>query len=160
MVSPDTTLPENLSDWMSTQRWYGAKGTSPLLERIGGWEVYSDDVVVSTHYLLDHTDGRAALYQVPLTTRSTPLTGVEPIAAVDGRFTSDAPYDPVYAAVLLRMIFGEGVSGAGASVSFVRPTAARAGGGGLAVGAREGRNAVAGDSAMVIGSSGSSPAIT
>ena len=110
-MSLDITLPENLSDWMSTQRWYGAKGTSPLLERIGGWVVYSDDVAVSTHYLLDHTDGRAALYQVPLTTRSTPLAGVQPIAAIDGRFTYDAPSDPVYAATLLRMILGEDVSG-------------------------------------------------
>lgn len=79
----------------------------PRIERIGGWQVETPGVRISTHYLLDRIDGRPALYQVPLTERVERLPDSELIGMVDGRFVYDATADPVYASTVLRMILGE-----------------------------------------------------
>jgi maltokinase len=105
----DPTLPDSLASWVSAQRWYGAKGRQPRLERIGGWTLDVDaDVRISTHYVLDRGETVITLYQVPLTERITALDGLEPIGQADGRYIYDAPHDPVYAGALLNLMLTEG----------------------------------------------------
>lgn len=92
---------------MMTQRWFANKGATPVLEQIGAlsFEPREDGVQVVTHLLLDHTVGKPALYQVPLTYRAEPLSNS---AALVGRFNGawvyDAPYDPAYTRALLDTI--------------------------------------------------------
>ncbi|NEM90392.1 phosphotransferase [Galbitalea soli] len=104
-------LPHELGEWVAQQRWYGGKGSEPVLERIGGWQAGDDEVVISTHYLLDHSDGGSTLYQVPLTERAHPLGTLAPIAVVEGRYLYDAPHDPAYAATILDLILHERPAG-------------------------------------------------
>jgi maltokinase len=111
--SPD--LPPGLGDWVSQQRWYGAKGSDPHLERIGGWslDVTSDGapVRITTHYVLDRGIDRITLYQVPLTERDVPLDGLAAIGTLGGRQVYDAPHDPAYAAAILDVILTESEAG-------------------------------------------------
>jgi maltokinase len=114
-VSTDASIPENLPQWVAAQRWYADKGSIPRFERIGGWGFERDGVVVTTHYLLDHGAGRATLYQVPLSERTTAIEGAIPVATVvdEGslteRFIYDATADPIYAAALLELMLSERV---------------------------------------------------
>ncbi|MCU1406648.1 MAG: hypothetical protein JWQ43_2951 [Glaciihabitans sp.] len=113
-MTSDGVLPDNLPEWLSTQRWYASKGSTPQIESIGGWQVERDGAVITTHYLIDHLGGRTALYQVPLSQRDTPLEGITPIddALVSShnvetgshRYTYDATSDPAYAAALLELM--------------------------------------------------------
>jgi trehalose synthase-fused probable maltokinase len=96
-----------LSPWMTRQRWFANKGAVPVLEHIGsvGFESAEPDVSVITHLVLDHTVGKPALYQVPLTYRREPLP--HPTALVgefDGQWVYDAPYDSAYTGALLDAI--------------------------------------------------------
>jgi maltokinase len=117
-VSIDAVLPENLADWLTTQRWYTNKTTAPRFERIGGWRVEDKDASFATHYLLDHVvtaEGgqRSVLYQVPLSERVTALPDVEPIGTIgevgtpSERLVYDATSDPAYAAMILRIMLAE-----------------------------------------------------
>jgi maltokinase len=112
-VSTETSIPENLPHWVAAQRWYADKGSIPRFERVGGWSIERDSVVITTHYLLDHGAGRATLYQVPLSERQSELEGSRPIATVgeagsaDERFIYDATADPVYAAALLDLMLSD-----------------------------------------------------
>lgn len=96
-----------LSPWMTRQRWFANKGSTPVLEQIGTWalEPVGSGVRVTTHLLLDHTVGKPALYQVPLTYREQPLTNASAlIGEFDGRWVYDAPYDAAYTSALLGVI--------------------------------------------------------
>jgi maltokinase len=118
VVSIDAVLPDNFSGWLTAQRWYTNKTSTPNFDRIGGWRVDEGDVAFATHYLLDHvvtSDGaeRAVLYQVPLSERTSPLEAVEPIGTIgepgssSERLVYDATSDPAYAAMLLRIMLTE-----------------------------------------------------
>ena len=92
---------------MTRQRWFANKGGMPVLEEIGGWELPTDDpgVRVVTHLMLDHTVGKPALYQVPLTYRSQPLVGSGALVGeLDGTYVYDGPHDPAYTRALLEFI--------------------------------------------------------
>lgn len=104
-------LPVQLAEWMRRQRWYANKGSVPLLERRGGWELIAGDARIETHYVLDRQARGATLYQVPLTVRSAPLDGVEPLWQEAGEFVYDAPRDPEYARALLDVLEREVVVG-------------------------------------------------
>ena len=106
MTPPRASL-DLLAPWMTRQRWFANKGSLPLLEEIGSWHYESDDpsVEVVTHLLLDHTVGKPALYQVPLTYRSSASydeSGL--VGEFDGRFIYDGPHDPAFTAGLLAFI--------------------------------------------------------
>jgi predicted trehalose synthase len=109
-VSVSDGLPDRLSAWIARQRWYGAKGSEPHLERLGGWSVGDDSVRIHTHYFLDRQRSGTTLYQVPLTERATALDGREPIGMSDGRYVYDAPHDPAYVTTILGLILSEGVA--------------------------------------------------
>lgn len=106
-------LPGYLAEWVLRQRWYASKGHIPILHSIGHWSLPSEEsgVHIRTHLVLDTGSPNIALYQVPLTERSSALPHGEKalIASVtdtagSARFVYDAPHDPAYASALLRMI--------------------------------------------------------
>ena len=108
-------VPEFLSAWIAEQRWYGGKGRTPQLEHRGQWSFRDEGwfARIETHLLLDRSGTTPALYQVPLTLRSSPLEGHESslIGTVedDGQslWVYDGPHDPAYAWALLRLILDE-----------------------------------------------------
>lgn len=104
-----TIPPPQIGEWMSRQRWYANRGGLPLLEQIGSWPLPTDepDVELVTHLYLDHTAGKPALYQVPLSYRLTALPAADALVGeVDGRLAYDAPHDPAYTAALLALVTG------------------------------------------------------
>ncbi|MEP6479247.1 MAG: phosphotransferase [Rhodoglobus sp.] len=109
--------PATIAQWMGGQRWFANKGAVPALEQIGCWVLDSanPDVLIATHLYIDHTIGKPALYQVPLTYRrfadhalDHALVGVtdddEPWHVYDG------PHDPSYARALLAFITDDGAA--------------------------------------------------
>lgn len=106
MTSPQATT-GFLAPWMARQRWFANKGALPELEEIGSWAYPADEpgVQVVTHLLLDHTAGKPALYQVPLTYRADPLLqSTALIGRLDGTYVYDAPHDPAFTRALLSVI--------------------------------------------------------
>jgi maltokinase len=107
------TVPENpstfLGVWMAQQRWYANKGALPVLEEIGRWTLPSAEpsVTIVTHLLIDHTVGKPALYQVPLTYRERELPGLAVVAMTAAGHAYDGPHDPAYTEALLALISGE-----------------------------------------------------
>lgn len=79
-----------------------------MLEEIGRFEFPSPEpgVRIGTHLMLDHTAGKPALYQVPLTYRDDPLPGGEQalVGTLGPIWVYDGPHDPAYTAALLRLI--------------------------------------------------------
>jgi predicted trehalose synthase len=62
-------------------------------------------VQVVTHLLLDHTIGKPALYQVPLTYRAEPLPqSTALVGRLDGAYVYDGPHDPAFTTALLAFI--------------------------------------------------------
>ena len=105
-----TTPPELIAAWMSLQRWYANKGALPMLEEIGSWALACDEpgVEIVTHMFIDHTIGKPALYQVPLTYRAQRGQDEHALVGlIDGRYVYDAPHDPAYTSALLTLITGE-----------------------------------------------------
>jgi maltokinase len=104
-------LPVWLAEWMCRQRWYTSKGSTPRLERRGGWSLESGGVRIETHYVLDRQARGATLYQVPLTCRNEPLDGVEALWHDETGYAYDAPRDPEYARTVLGLLDREVVIG-------------------------------------------------
>ena|SRR5450631_362734 len=107
-----------LPQWMARQRWYTGKGQIPALRRIGGLRLTDPAGMaeIDVHILLDESGRTPTTYQVPLTSRSTPLPGGDHalVAAIepggDGlgtRYYYDAPHDPAFAAALLSLMLDE-----------------------------------------------------
>lgn len=117
LASPDPVppagkeLPAGLAEWMRRQRWYASKGSTPRLERRGGWSLTSGDATIETYYVLDRQSRGATLYQVPLTRRREALEGVVALWQDDAGFAYDAPHDPEYASAILRLLDTETVVG-------------------------------------------------
>ncbi|CAN5317214.1 hypothetical protein BH11ACT5_BH11ACT5_13740 [soil metagenome] len=92
---------------MTRQRWFANKGAEPALEEIGSWSYATSEpgVEVVTHLLLDHTVGKPALYQVPLTYRESPLLqSTALVGRLDGTYVYDGPHDPAFTSGLLAFI--------------------------------------------------------
>ena len=116
MTAPQASL-GFLAPWMARQRWFANKGALPALEEIGSWSYPSGEpgVQVVTHLLLDHTEGKPALYQVPLTYRDAPLVGADAYlvgttehSVLGTRWVYDGTADPVWAAALATAVLTGG----------------------------------------------------
>src|SRR6476661_2805675 len=114
-ASLSPTKLELLPVWMSTQRWYAAKGRVPALRRLWSWRL--DDptgqVGIETLLLVDEGGPEPVVYQVPLTYRGAPLEGAQHAlvgtmehSVLGPRWVYDAPHDPVYAEQLLALTLG------------------------------------------------------
>ena len=110
-----TGVPDYLEAWMTRQRWYAGKSRTPKLEVIGGFGLAdpSGTAVIRVYLVLDHAR-YPALYQVPLTERSEPLSNAESalVASFDvetgHRYIYDGPHDPAFAEALLRLVLDDG----------------------------------------------------
>jgi len=92
---------------MTRQRWFANKGALPVLEEIGSWEYTTDEpgVRIVTHLMLDHTVGKPALYQVPLTYRNSPVDhSASLVGEFDGLYLYDGPHDAAFTRALLDFI--------------------------------------------------------
>lgn len=98
-----------LAAWMVAQRWYSNKGSLPVLEQIGSWELPTAEpnVRIVTHLVIDHSVGKPVLYQVPITYRGQQLGTIQPIGESQGEYLYDAPHDPAYTAALLSLVTAE-----------------------------------------------------
>ncbi|MBC7589987.1 MAG: phosphotransferase [Salinibacterium sp.] len=122
-----------LAPWMTRQRWFANKGALPVLEQIGTWRLETTDPAVTavTHLLLDHTVGKPALYQVPLTYRSTPLANSSALVGeFEGSWVYDGPFDAAYTQALLDAI-STGAEGEGDRMTVVGTRTAESIGSGL-----------------------------
>ena len=108
---PTGQLPSGLGAWMRDQRWYASKGSTPRLERRGGWSLQAGDARIETHYVLDRQSRGTTLYQVPLVRRATALESVPALWHDDEGYAYDAPHDPAYAGAILDLIATEEVVG-------------------------------------------------
>ncbi|MBR7744591.1 phosphotransferase [Phycicoccus sp. BSK3Z-2] len=124
-ASMTPTKTELVRDWMGTQRWYAAKGRTPVLRRLAAWRLDdpAGEVGVETLVLLDEAGDEPVVYQVPLTYRSAPLAsadhalvGTTEHSVLGTRWVYDAPHDPVYATQLLELVQGR-VSAASSAAS-------------------------------------------
>ena len=133
-----------LSPWIAGQRWYGNKGGSPKLELIGSCPLHSPDpdARIVVHFVLDHAEGKAALYQVPISYRAREEPWLEFALighVVDNggiteigeefRFAYDAPHDPAFTTALLEgMLQGSAIEGQRVSLAGERTTEFRVSG--------------------------------
>ena len=105
-------VPPYLEPWIVTQRWFAGKGRAPRLEIIGGYSLNAGaDVDARVLFVLDHAES-PLLYQVPLTTRSAPVPGLESrLVARDGdAYVYDGPHDPALARALLLLALEGGTA--------------------------------------------------
>jgi hypothetical protein len=106
---------EFLPPWVARQPWYAGVG-SPSLSAVGYFRLEdpAGEVGIETHLV---TDG-AALYQIPMTYRGTPLVSTAPDALIataehsvlGTRWIYDGPADPLWHSQMLDLIRSNGVS--------------------------------------------------
>ncbi|WP_324649817.1 maltokinase N-terminal cap-like domain-containing protein [Georgenia sp. H159] len=137
MPTMTPSFAEFLPEWIARQRWYTAKGSTPLLRRVGGLRYQDPDgeVGIETWLLRDDSGPAPVLYQVPLTYRAEPVDGLEHALVARGehselgpRWVYDGCHDPVGARVLLGTIVGEGTVVSDGGAQYGRATGHRAGG--------------------------------
>lgn len=65
---------ELLTAWISSQRWYAAKGCTPQLTRLAAWRLGdpAGEVGIETHIMRDIGGPEPVVYQVPTTYRGAP----------------------------------------------------------------------------------------
>ena len=82
----DSAVPA-IAEWMPAQRWYGGKGHTPRLRRIGEWELPSAEsgARVWSMLLMDDATDPPVLYQVPVVEReaAVPKASAHLIATLD-----------------------------------------------------------------------------
>lgn len=108
-----------LPQWVARQRWYGGKGRTPVLTRIGGMRLEDPaaEADIDVHLLLDESGHTPTTYQVPLTCRAARLAGGDHALVAtlgpdttggdDTRYLYDGPHDPAFATALLRLMLEE-----------------------------------------------------
>ena len=121
---------ELLPAWMSTQRWYAAKGRVPKLRRLWSWRLDdpAGEVGIETLLVVDEGGPEPVVYQVPLTYRGAPLEGYQHAlvgttehSVLGRRWVYDGAHDPVYAAQLLALVLGQAVPQAGSQSDTAEP---------------------------------------
>jgi hypothetical protein len=106
---------ELLTGWLPTRSWYLGTADAPDLAKAGGFRLDDpqDQVGIEFMFVIDRSDGRDVVYQVPMTYRGAPLPGAE--AALIGtaehgvlgvRWIYDGAADPVLMTQLLAAIGG------------------------------------------------------
>ncbi|WP_400996524.1 phosphotransferase [Agromyces sp. GXQ0307] len=98
-----------IAAWMPEQRWYGGKGRTPALRRIGAWElpVAEPGVRAISLLVMDDAADPPVLYQVPVVERaSAAADGEAHLIGVldDGTRLYDGPHDPAFTDGLLALI--------------------------------------------------------
>ncbi|GAA1061902.1 maltokinase N-terminal cap-like domain-containing protein [Agromyces bracchium] len=98
-----------IAAWMPEQRWYGGKGRTPALRRIGAWElpVAEPGVRAISLLVMDDAADPPVLYQVPVVERPTDAPDGEAhlIGMLeDGTRLYDGPHDPAFTDGLLELI--------------------------------------------------------
>jgi 1,4-alpha-glucan branching enzyme len=125
---------ELLTGWLPGQRWYAAKGSTPVLRKVGGYRL--DDpagrVGIEVLIVADESGRQPVVYQVPLTYRGAPLPGAEHAlvgtaehGVLRTRWVYDAPHDEVFAAQLLALIQGQAEPQAQSTSNTPDPTVER-----------------------------------
>jgi predicted trehalose synthase len=125
---------ELLNGWLPGQRWYAAKGSTPVLRKVGGYRL--DDpagrVGIEVLIVADESGRQPVVYQVPLTYRGAPLPGAEHAlvgtaehGVLGTRWVYDAPHDEVFAAQLLALIQGQAEPQAQSTSNTPDPTVER-----------------------------------
>lgn len=121
---------ELLPAWMSRQRWYAAKGSSPRLSKLWSWRLDdpAGEVGIETLLVVDAGGPEPVVYQVPLTYRGAPLAGREDAlvgtmehSVLGRRWVYDGPHDPVYAAQLAQLVMGRAEPQAGGKTDTPEP---------------------------------------
>jgi predicted trehalose synthase len=107
---------ELLAVWLPNQRWYAAKGRTPLLRKLGGFRLDdpAGDVGIEVMVVADDSGSAPVVYQVPMTYRGAPLEGAGHAligttehGVLGTRWVYDAPHDEVFVAQLLALIQGQ-----------------------------------------------------
>ena len=112
-----TDLPQYLSEWIATQRWYAGKRRAAQWQMLGGFDLVDPqgEARITVHLLLDESE-HPLLYQVPLTERAIPVPELEhALIGTFGegdakRWVYDGPRDPACAMAILRLILDEGAA--------------------------------------------------
>jgi predicted trehalose synthase len=106
-----------LHEWVPRQRWYGNKGRSPALSEVAQWDLPSsaEGVGIRIHLLADTAGDRPVLFQIPITSRATPLPGGEPaLIGTDGdTLFYDGPHDDAFVHAMLSLLLGDAAVGSG-----------------------------------------------
>ena len=106
---------ELLTAWLPNQRWYAAKGRTPVLRKLGGFRLDdpAGDVGIEVMVVADDSGTAPVVYQVPMTYRGAPLRGADHAligrtehGVLGTRWVYDAPHDEVFVAQLLALIQG------------------------------------------------------
>ena len=112
----EPTKLELLTAWLPQQRWYAAKGRTPVLRKLGGFRL--DDLAgavgIEVMVVADESGPSPVVYQVPMTYRAAPLLGAEGAligttehGVLGTRWVYDAPHDDVFVDRLLALIQGQ-----------------------------------------------------
>lgn len=112
----DTTL-ASLAAWMPRQRWYAAKGRSPVLRWVGRYDLpAAGDAAPGVFLVADESTFPVVLYQVPVVARpatAETASADHVIGAPDaGTVLIDGVHDPAFTDALLRLVT-EGGRGSG-----------------------------------------------
>ena len=110
MVQSRVLAVVGLAAWLPAQRWYAAKGRSPVLRSLGGYRLDdpAGEVGIEVMVVADDSGPAPVVYQVPLTYRGAPLAGAEGAlvgrtehGVLGTRWVYDGAHDPVFAGQLL-----------------------------------------------------------
>jgi maltokinase len=117
-----------LHEWVPRQRWYGNKGRAPALSAVAQWDLPStaDGVGVRIHLLADTGGDRPVLFQIPVTSRATPLRGGEAaLIGTDGdTLYYDGPHDDAFVQAVLTLVLADADPGAAGALRGTTLTAA------------------------------------
>lgn len=113
------SLPELLTAWLPTQRWFPAKGREVTLDRVGGIRLTDPEgkVELEVHLVAVSSGHRTDVISVPVSCRKVPVPELE--AALLGRaqhleqgerWLYDGAADPVFVTAWLEMMRAQGSS--------------------------------------------------
>lgn len=117
MDTSTSPLPELLTAWMPTQRWFPSKGRDIVVSRVGGTRLEDPkgEVGLEVHIVAVESGRRLDVVNVPLSFRTEPLAGAENALLgetdhpqLGRRFVYDGAHDPVFISAWMELIRSEG----------------------------------------------------